>query len=100
MDREIQGDINHRNQAEWMKQRNTSSVICDQMVLLKLKVKFYYTANKPATLHGMECWVVKYQQEDKICVVEIRMLCQISGHVRKYKTRNEYIKEKIGVPTQ
>ncbi|KAL5193749.1 LINE-1 retrotransposable element ORF2 protein [Glycine soja] len=45
-DGEIEGDVNHRIQAGWMKWRKASGVLCDAKVPIKLKGKFYRTADK------------------------------------------------------
>ena len=55
-DGEIEGDVNHRIQAGWMKWKSASSVICDKRVTLKLKGKLYRTSIRPAILYGIECW--------------------------------------------
>ncbi|KAH1224161.1 hypothetical protein GmHk_11G031444 [Glycine max] len=73
-DGEIEGDVNHRIQAGWMKWRKTSGVLCDAKVPIKLKGKFYRTAVRPAILYGTECWAVKSQHENKIGVAEMKML--------------------------
>ena len=96
-DGEMEGDVNHRIQAGWMKWRSASGVICDRKVPLKLKGKFYRTAIRPAMLYGTECWAIKSQQEQKLSVAEMRMLRWMSGHTRLDRIRNECIREKIGV---
>ena len=63
---EIEGDVNHRIQAGWLKWRKASGVLCDKKVPLKLKGKFYRTAVRPAMLYGTECWAVKSQHENKL----------------------------------
>ncbi|KAL5157229.1 Secretory carrier-associated membrane protein 3 [Glycine soja] len=73
-DGEIEGDVNHRIQAGWMKWRKASGVLCDAKVPIKLKGKFYQTAVRPAILYGTECWAVKSQHETKVGVAEMRML--------------------------
>ena len=40
-DKEIDGDVNHRIKAEWLKWRNEIGVLCDHNMLLSLKGKFY-----------------------------------------------------------
>ena len=40
-DEEIDGDVNHRIKAEWLKWRNEIGVLCDHNMLLSLKGKFY-----------------------------------------------------------
>jgi hypothetical protein len=38
---DIDEDVNHKIKADWLKWRQASSVLCDPMVQLKLKGKFY-----------------------------------------------------------
>lgn len=57
------------------------SVICDKKVSIELKGKFYCTTIKPAMACGIECWVVKCQQENKVSVAEM-MLHWMSKHTR------------------
>ncbi|RZC04600.1 Sugar transporter ERD6-like 16 [Glycine soja] len=78
-DGEIEGDVNHRIQAGWMKWRKASGVLCDAKVPIKLKGKFYRTAVRPAILYGTECWAVKSQHENKVGVAEMRMLRWMCG---------------------
>ncbi|KAH1263123.1 putative serine/threonine-protein kinase abkB [Glycine max] len=96
-DGEIDGDVNHRIQAGWMKWRKASGVLCDAKVPIKLKEKFYRTAVKPAILYGTECWAVKSQHENKVGVAEMRMLRWMCGKTRQDKIRNEAIRERVGV---
>ncbi|KAL5134644.1 hypothetical protein HKD37_03G007756 [Glycine soja] len=96
-DGEIEGDVNHRIQAGWMKWRKASGVLCDAKVLIKLKGKFYRTAVRPAILYGTECWAVKSQHENKVGVAEMRMLRWMCGKTRQDKIRNEAIRERVGV---
>ncbi|RZC05226.1 Protein RER1B isoform E [Glycine soja] len=96
-DGEIEGDVNHRIQAGWMKWRKASGVLCDAKVPIKLKGKFYRTAVRPAILYGTECWTVKSQHENKVGVTEMRMLRWMCGKTRQDKIRNEAIRERVGV---
>ncbi|KAL5170118.1 Regulatory-associated protein of TOR 1 [Glycine soja] len=96
-DGEIEGDVNHRIQAGWMKWRKASGVLCDAKVPIKLKGKFYRTAVRPAILYGTECWAVKSQHENKVGVAEMRMLRWMCGKIRQDKIRNEAIRERVGV---
>ncbi|KAM1321398.1 hypothetical protein PS2_014084 [Malus domestica] len=63
---ELDGDLNHRIQAEWMKWKSVSGVLCDRRRPLKLKGKFYRTAIRSAMLYGTECWAVKHQHVHKM----------------------------------
>ncbi|KAM1362940.1 hypothetical protein EV2_028684 [Malus domestica] len=98
---ELDGDLNHRIQAGWMKCKSASGVLCDRRRSLKLKGKFYRTAIRPAMLYGTECWAVKYQHVHKMGVAEIRMLRGMlrgmCGHTRKEKIVNEDIRGKVRV---
>ncbi|KAL5184476.1 LINE-1 retrotransposable element ORF2 protein [Glycine soja] len=96
-DGEIEGDVNHRIQAGWMKWRKASGVLCDAKVPIKLKGKFYRTAVRPAILYGTECWAIKSQHENKVGVAEMRMLRWMCGKTRQDKIRNEAIRERVGV---
>ncbi|KAL5164281.1 hypothetical protein HKD37_18G049636 [Glycine soja] len=96
-DGEIEGDVNHRIQAGWMKWRKASGVLCDAKVPIKLKGKFYRTTVRPAILYGTECWAVKSQHENKVGVAEMRMLRWMCGKTRQDKIRNEAIRERVGV---
>ncbi|KAH1220391.1 LINE-1 retrotransposable element ORF2 protein [Glycine max] len=96
-DGEIEGDVNHRIQAGWMKWRKASGVLCDAKVPIKLKGKFYRTAVRPAILYGTECWAVKSQHENKVGVAEMKMLRWMCGKTRQDKIRNETIRERVGV---
>ncbi|KAL5130891.1 Craniofacial development protein 2 [Glycine soja] len=96
-DGEIEGDVNHRIQAGWMKWRKASGVLCDAKVPIKLKGKFYRTAVRPAILYGTECWAVKSQHENKVGVAEMRMLRWMCGKTRQDKIRNEAIRKRVGV---
>ncbi|KAM1682697.1 hypothetical protein COP1_034022 [Malus domestica] len=44
---DLDGDLNHRIQAGWMKCKSASGVLCDRRRPLKLKGKFYRTAIRP-----------------------------------------------------
>ncbi|KAH1199390.1 hypothetical protein GmHk_18G052760 [Glycine max] len=96
-DGEIEGDVNHRIQAGWMKWRKASGVLCDANVPIKLKGKFYRTAVRPTILYGTECWAVKSQHENKVGVAEMRMLRWMCGKTRQDKIRNKAIRERVGV---
>ncbi|KAM7524737.1 hypothetical protein LguiA_014639 [Lonicera macranthoides] len=96
-DGEIEGDVNHRIQAGWLKWRKASGVLCDKKVPLELKGKFYRTAVRPAMLYGTECWAVKSQHENKLNVAEMRMLRWMSGKNRKDRIRNDTIREGVEV---
>jgi hypothetical protein len=58
-DRDIDEDVSHRIKAGWLKWNQSSGVLCNPRVPLKLKNKFYRIATRPAILYGTECWPTK-----------------------------------------
>ena len=54
-DREIDGDLNHRIKARWLKWRSGTRVLCDRNMHLSLKGKFYRTNVRPTLLYGTKC---------------------------------------------
>ena len=50
-DGKIDSDVNHRIQADWLKWRSATGVLCDHNIPLWLKGKFYRTAIRPALLY-------------------------------------------------
>jgi len=75
----------------------TSDVLCDKKVPLKLKGKFYRLAVRPAMLYGTDCWAVKSQHKSKVSVAEMKMLRWMSGQTRQDRIRNDTIRERVGV---
>ncbi|XP_018631467.1 uncharacterized protein [Nicotiana tomentosiformis] len=90
--KEINKDVTHRIGAGWMRWRLTSGILCDKNMSPAHKGKFYRELVRPTMLYGAECWLIK-----KIKVAEMRMLRLMCGHNRKYKIRNEVIRDKSGV---
>ena len=96
-DGEIDGVINHRIRAGWLKWRAATVVLCDRKFPSKLKGKFYRAAIRPALLYGTECWPVKKIFEHKMEVTEMRMLKWMCGHTLMDRIRNQEFKDKLGV---
>jgi hypothetical protein len=94
---EIDEDVSHIIRVGWVKWRQASGVLCDKKVPNKLKGKFYRTVIRLAMMYGTECWVTKGQHIQKMSVAEMRMLRWICGHTRKYRIRNDDIRDKLGV---
>jgi hypothetical protein len=96
-DWDIDEDVSHRIKAGWLKWRQTSGVLCDPRVPLKLKSKFCRTAIRPAMLYGAECWSTKRRHVQRLSVAEMRMLRWICSHTRRDRVRNDDIRERLGV---
>jgi hypothetical protein len=96
-DGDIDEDLSHRIKADWLKWRQSSGVLCDRRMSLKLKVKFYRTAIRPAMLYGAEYWPTKRWHVQQLSVAEMRMLRWICGNTRRDRVRNDDIRERLGV---
>ncbi|XP_050532668.1 uncharacterized protein LOC126900777 [Daktulosphaira vitifoliae] len=93
----IDEDIRHRIKCGWLKWRKVSGVLCDKRIPMRLKGKFYKTVMRLAMMYGSECWTVDNKVEQRMSVVEMRMLRWMSGMTRKDRIRNEHIRGSIGV---
>jgi hypothetical protein len=94
---DIDEDVSNRIKAGWLKWHQTSGVLCDPRVSLKLKGKFYSTAIRPAMLYGAEYWPTKRRHVQQLSVAEMRMLRWICGHTRRDRVQNDGIRERLGV---
>ncbi|KAL7197598.1 hypothetical protein ACSBR2_020187 [Camellia fascicularis] len=54
-------------------------------------------AIRPAILHETECWATTKQHVDKMSVAEMMMLRWMHNKTRQDRTRNECIREWVGV---
>lgn len=64
-DGEINENVTHRIQAEWLKWRKTSMVVCDCKLPTKFKKKFYHIC---LTIpYGSECWALKKHEKKCGC---------------------------------
>jgi len=96
---EIDEDINYRIRVGWQKWKNTSGVLCDRRIPLRLKGRVYRMVVRPALLYGAECWPIKKSHVQRMKVAEMRMIRWVCGHIytRLDKIRNEVIRGKIEV---
>jgi hypothetical protein len=94
---DIDEDVSHRIKVGWLKWRQTSGVLCDPRVPVKLKGKFYRTAIRPDMLYGAECWPTKRRHVQQLSIAEIRMLRWICGHTRRDRVQNNDTRERLGV---
>jgi hypothetical protein len=73
-DEDIDEDLSHKIKVGWLNWRQTSGVLCDPRVSLKLKSKFYRTVIRPTMLYGTECWPTKRRHVQQLSVAKMRML--------------------------
>ena len=90
-------EVKKRIQAGWNSWRNTSGIMCDKRVPVKIKGKLYKTVVRPAMLYGLETAPLTSIQEKKMQTTEMRMLRWSLGVTRKDRIRNEIIRGTIGV---
>src|SRR5215469_4018623 len=81
----------------WMKWREGKRVLCDNRVPLKVKGKFYATVVRPSMTYASECWALRKDQERRLQVAEMHMLRMMMGITRKYRCRNDWVRERLGV---
>jgi hypothetical protein len=94
---DINEDVSHIIKAGWLNWCQTSGVLCDPRVLLKLKDKFYRIVIRSTILYIAECWPTKMRHVQQLSVPEMRMLRWICGHTRRDRVRNDGIRERLGV---
>jgi hypothetical protein len=73
-DGDIDEDVSHRIKADWLKWCQTSGVLCDPRVPLKVKGKFYRTAIRSAMLYRAKFWRTKRQHVQQISIDEMCIL--------------------------
>ena len=72
-------------------------MLCDKKFPRRLKSKFYRVAIRPALLYVTECWPVKKVFEQRMKVIEMRMLRWMCGNTMMDRIRNQEFREKLGV---
>ena len=90
-------EVKKRIQAGWSSWRNTTGILCDKRVPVKVKGKLYKTMVRPAMLYGLETAALTCSLERKMQVAEMRMLRWSLGVTRRDRIRNEGIRGSIGV---
>jgi hypothetical protein len=96
-DGDIDEDVSHRIKVDWLRWRQTSGVLCDPRVLLKIKVKFYRTTIRSGMLYGAEYWPTKRRHVQQLSVIEMRMARWIYGNTKRDRVWNNDICERLGV---
>ena len=84
-----------RVQSGWKDWKRVYGVLCDRKINMKTKMKVYRTVVRPALMYGAETRALKKAHENKLEVVEMRMLRWMCGVTKLDKIRNERI---IGTP--
>ena len=72
-------------------------MLYDRKVSLKLKGKFYRMVVRPTLLYGYKCWPITKALEQKMKVVEMRMLRWMCGLKMMDMIRNEISMDRVGV---
>ena len=90
-----EADCKNRVRLSWNKWRETTGVICDKKVPVKLKVKIYLTVIKHTMLYCAECWAMRKKEEHLLNTTEMRILRWIQGISLKDHVRSEEIRKPI-----
>ena len=89
-------DASSRSNIAWLKWRQTTGVMCDRRMPLRLKSRIYKTVIRPAALYGCECWPTTVKHEQILHVAEMRMLRWSLGLTRIDRVWNSDIRNALG----
>jgi len=84
----MENEIRARIKATWMRWRGVTGVLCDKRMPICLKSLICMTIVPPVALYGAECWPTTKTTEQKLHVMEIRMLRWTLGFTRLDRIRN------------
>jgi hypothetical protein len=73
-DGDIDENVSHIINVDWLKWHQASGVLCDPRVPLQLKDKFYRTVIRLVMMYGARCWPTKRRHVQQLSVIEMRML--------------------------
>lgn len=77
--RKIEEDVDHKIRAKWKKWRCALGLLRDNQTLR--------IAMRPAMIYRAECWVIKKQCTQRLIVVKMRTLRQMSGKTEKNESK-------------
>jgi len=80
-----------------MKWREVTAVLCDKRMPIRLKSLIYKTVVRPVALYGAECWQTTKTTDEKLHVMEMRMLRCALGFTRLDRIRNTSIRQQLGI---
>ena len=90
-------DARARVNAAWSKWRQTTGVLCDHRMPIRLKSKIYKTVIRPVALYGSECWPATKKHEQALHAMEMRMLRWSLSLTRRDRVTNADIRKQMGV---
>ena len=90
-------EVKKRVQAGWNGWRRVSGVICDRMLLARLKGKVYSSVVRPVMVYELETVAITKKQVEEMEVAEMKMLRFAMGVMRKDEIRNEHIGSTVKV---
>jgi len=67
-------EVKHRIKCVWMKWREALDMLCDKIIPVKLKGKFYKSLGRPTMQYGSEGWEIDRRIEQSMSVGEMRSL--------------------------
>ena len=91
-------EVKTRISKAWGKWRDSSGIMCDKRMAVKLKAKFYKCVIRPVLLYGMETIALKREDERKLDATEMRMLRWITNTSLLEHRTNEDIRRFVKVP--
>ncbi|PIO59958.1 hypothetical protein TELCIR_18562 [Teladorsagia circumcincta] len=74
-----------------------TGVLCDKNMPERLKSKIYRTVIRPVAVYGAECWPTTKEVEERLSVMETKMLRWTAELTRLEHIRNDVTRERFGV---
>ncbi|XP_048006510.1 uncharacterized protein LOC125241869 [Leguminivora glycinivorella] len=93
----LEGNLQHRIAAAWLKWREVTGVTCDRRMPVKLKDLVYKSIIRPVLTYGSETWAMKQEHVRSVQVTEMKMLRWMCGVTRLDRIRNEHVRGSLGV---
>lgn len=69
--------------------------LCDKIISIRWKGKFYNTGVRSEMMYRIKCWVVGRKVEQRMSIIKMKILRWMNGVTRENKLRNEYIRGNI-----
>jgi len=73
-----------------------TGVLCDKRMSICLKSLIYKNIVQPVALYGAECWPTTKTAEEKLHVMEMRMLQRTLGFTQLDRIRNTSTRQQLG----
>lgn len=70
----------------WTKKKEATGVLCDKIIPIRLKDKFYWSVIRSAMLYGLECWLddkkIDHERTAKMAILKWMSGVTIEDRIR------------------